>query len=57
MICGSHLNGGYGQMEEIVQISTDKNVIEIAQEVGYSDSKHFYNVFKKFTGKRPKDFR
>ena len=36
---------------------TDKTVIRIAQEVGYSDSKHFYDVFKKITGKLPKDFR
>jgi len=47
------------RMEEACRLlkETDKNVIEIAQEVGYSDSKHFYNVFKKITGKRPKDFR
>ena len=36
---------------------TDKNVIEIAEDVGYSDSKHFYSVFKKITGKLPKEFR
>lgn len=36
---------------------TDKTVIEIANEVGYSDIKHFYSVFKKITGKLPKEFR
>ena len=36
---------------------TDRNVIDIALEVGYSDIKHFYNVFKKITGKLPKEFR
>lgn len=37
--------------------STDKNVIEIANDVGYSDTKHFYDVFKKITNKLPKEFR
>jgi AraC-like DNA-binding protein len=37
--------------------STDKNVIEIANDVGYSDMKHFYDVFKKITNKLPKEFR
>lgn len=37
--------------------TTDKNVIEIANEVGYSDIKHFYHVFKKITDKLPKEFR
>ncbi|MBE5893764.1 MAG: helix-turn-helix domain-containing protein [Lachnospiraceae bacterium] len=37
--------------------STDKNVIEIANDVGYSDMKHFYDVFKKITHKLPKEFR
>ena len=37
--------------------ATDKNVIEIANNVGYSDIKHFYNVFKRITHKIPKDFR
>ena len=36
---------------------TDQNVLEIADAVGYSDIKHFYNIFKKITGKLPKDFR
>ena len=35
----------------------DINVEQVAMEVGYSDIKHFYSVFKKITGKRPKDFR
>lgn len=37
--------------------STDKNVIEIANDVGYSDMKHFYDIFKKITNKLPKEFR
>ena len=37
--------------------STDKNVIEIASDVGYSDMKHFYDIFKKITHKLPKEFR
>lgn len=35
----------------------DMNVEQIAQTVGYSDMKHFYSVFKRITGKLPKDFR
>ena len=37
--------------------STDKNVIEIANDVGYNDIKHFYDVFKKITNKLPKELR
>ena len=35
----------------------DINVEQIATAVGYSDMKHFYSVFKRITGKLPKDFR
>ena len=33
------------------------SVAQIAEEVGYSDMKHFYAVFKRITGKLPKAFR
>ncbi|MBQ6824709.1 MAG: helix-turn-helix transcriptional regulator [Clostridia bacterium] len=33
------------------------NVEQIAEAVGYRDLKHFYSVFKKITGKLPKDYR
>jgi transcriptional regulator GlxA family with amidase domain len=33
------------------------NVDMIAAEVGYSDIKHFYSVFKRITGRLPKEFR
>lgn len=33
------------------------SVEQVAQEVGYSDMKHFYTVFKRITGKLPKAFR
>lgn len=36
---------------------TTKSVADIAAEIGYSDSKHFYTVFKKITGKLPRNFR
>lgn len=36
---------------------TTKSVADIAAESGYSDSKHFYTVFKKITGKLPRNFR
>lgn len=53
---------GYVQslrMDEACRLlgATDKNVVEIASDVGYSDMKHFYSVFKKVTGKLPKEFR
>ena len=37
--------------------SRDMNVEQVAEAVGYSDMKHFYSVFKRITGKLPKDFR
>ena len=33
------------------------SVEQVAREVGYSDMKHFYAVFKRITGKLPKSFR
>ena len=36
---------------------TDKNVINIAQEVGYNDNKFFYKVFKKIVGTTPAQYR
>ena len=36
---------------------TDKKVYEIAQEVGYSDSKYFNRVFKENVGVSPREFR
>jgi len=36
---------------------TNLNVLDIATTVGYSDIKYFYNIFKKQTGKLPKEFR
>lgn len=35
----------------------ERSVEQIAREVGYSDMKHFYTVFKRVTGKLPKAFR
>ena len=35
----------------------ETSVEQIAQEVGYSDIKHFYVVFKRITGNVPKSFR
>jgi len=37
--------------------NADMNVEQVANEVGYSDMKHFYTVFRKITGKVPKNFR
>lgn len=37
--------------------TTDRSVADIASEVGYSDIKHFYEVFKRITRRLPKDFR
>jgi len=36
---------------------TDKKIVEIAQEVGYKDLRHFQEVFKKITGKSPGEYR
>lgn len=37
--------------------TTDKSVARIAGEVGYSDLKHFYTLFKRHYGVSPRDFR
>lgn len=37
--------------------STDKKVYEIAEEVGYPDSKYFNRVFKEKVGVSPREFR
>lgn len=37
--------------------STRKNVTEVMYEVGYSDTKSFRNLFRRFTGLTPVDYR
>lgn len=37
--------------------STDKKIYEIAEEVGYTDSKYFNRVFKEKVGVSPREFR
>lgn len=37
--------------------NTDKKVLEIASDVGYSDANFFYNAFRRITGQAPRDFR
>lgn len=36
---------------------TDEKIITIAQQVGYKDTKHFNEVFKKLTGMTPSSYR
>ena len=38
-------------------LSTEKSVKEIAFEVGFAGSKYFSEIFKKYTGKTPGEFR
>lgn len=38
-------------------VQTDKNVDEIAMEVGYTDLKYFSKLFKKITGLNPSEYR
>ena len=47
------------RIHEACKLLKDKNinVKQVAEAVGYSDMKHFYSVFKRITGKLPKDFR
>lgn len=47
------------RMEEAgkLLLHTKKNVGEIASEVGYTDMKHFYRLFKSYYGMSPKDYR
>ena len=37
--------------------TTNMKVIDIAEQVGFSDIKFFYEVFKKITGKTPGEYR
>ncbi len=37
--------------------TTDYNVIDVSMEVGYRDTKHFTEVFKRITGKTPGQYR
>ena len=37
--------------------STDRKIIDIAEQVGFSDIKFFYEVFRKITGKTPGEYR
>ena len=41
----------------LLRSQREMNVEQIAAQVGYHDMKHFYEVFKKITGKTPKSFR
>jgi transcriptional regulator GlxA family with amidase domain len=47
------------RVEEACKLLKDHtlNIEQIAHIVGYSDMKHFYTVFKRISGKNPKDFR
>lgn len=38
-------------------ISTDKNITEIANDLGYNENSYFSNVFKKKSGQSPTEFR
>ena len=60
--CTRHTLSAFIQTIRIEQackqlMTTDHTVSDIAQSVGYSDMKHFYQVFKRITGKSPRDFR
>ena len=37
--------------------NTGLYVYEVAEQVGYKNLKYFYRIFKKYTGKAPKDYR
>lgn len=47
------------RMEEACRLlkSTSKKVTDIASDVGYTDIKFFYSVFRKVTGKTPAEYR
>ena len=38
-------------------LKTDKNIKDIMSDVGYSDAKYFYRVFKQYTTKTPGEYR
>lgn len=42
---------------KMLLVGSDMKVYEIAQEVGYQDSKYFSRVFRQVTGQKPDEFR
>lgn len=44
------------EQAKIMLKAGDKKIYQIALESGYSNPSYFYEVFKKFTGKRPREY-
>lgn len=42
---------------EKIMLSTDKKIYEVAEAVGFSDYRHFSEVFKKVKGNSPSDYK
>ena len=38
-------------------LQTDKKIVDIATEVGFSDYRYFSRVFRKYAGKTPSEFK
>lgn len=52
----SHINLARIDAAKKLLIEGGANIIDIAQQLGFSSHNHFSNTFKKFTGQTPSDF-
>lgn len=54
---GSYIRSLRIEMAKKLLIGTEKKIYEIAEEIGYSDSKYFSRVFKEASGCLPAEYR
>ena len=52
-----YINGKRVEYAKTLLVTTEKNVKEIALEVGYAGQKYFTEIFKKYAGRTPVQFR
>lgn len=51
-----YLNWQRIELAKDLLTNTSLKVYEVAEKVGYSNSKYFFDVFKRLTGRRPKEY-
>ena len=51
-----YLNQARVEQAKKLLCSTNMKIYEVSEAVGYTNSKYFFQIFKKITGKKPKEF-
>lgn len=51
-----YLNGARVEKAKELLATTNRKVYEVAEAVGYTNAKYFFQIFKKITGMRPKEY-